>query len=402
MNPWTNRQFFKVGGIILLGCCLGLYISYIKIIWLPEFLGETKASQQTYGPAGADFALFWTVSFLALHGELTALYDSAYLEPREKELTGIQIGHAWLYPPIYLLIILPLSLLPYHASLITWLTITLAGYLLALRRICPHPLTIIWALGFPGIAANFLVGHNGFLSGALLGGGLVCLDSSPIVAGIFLGALLYKPQLGILVPLALVAAKQWKALGAMLITAACLVLVSVLVFGYDSWTAFLKNIPFAERLTDIPLYWRKMPTVFAAARLAGLGPEVAWLLQGIVSLAVLAGVGWVWSRQSSMATKASILVLGILLFTRYSFHYDYALLAIPLAWLWQEGQTTGWLSLEPLLLLCGWLWPLVGLGLSVGLAWPLGAPLLPIPLALFILVLRRNYEELRQARSPAL
>ena len=381
--------------------CLGLYISYIQMIWLPDFLGKSKVSQQTQAPAGADFALFWTASYLTLHGETAALYDHAYLGQREKELTGLPEGLAWHYPPIFLLIVLPLALLPYHASLVAWLSITLAGYLLVLRRICPHPLTIFWALGFPGIAFNFLDGHNGFLSGALLGGGLLCLNSSPVAAGILLGALLYKPQLGILVPLALVAGRQWKALGAMLATTACLALVSALVFGYASWIGFLENIPFAERLTDMPLYLRKMPTVYALTRLAGLGPKGAWILQLVFSIAVIIIVCRVWAQKSSMATKAAILVLGILLFTRHSFHYDYALLAIPLAWLWQEGQANGWFSLEPPLLLFGWIAPLLGMVLSVGLDWPLGATLFPIPLVLFGLFLRRNYAELRQVGGAA-
>jgi hypothetical protein len=381
--------------------CLGLYISYIKVIWLPDFLGKSIASQQTYGPAGTDFGLFWTASYLALHGETAAIYDPVRLEQRERELTGIPEGHAWLYPPIYLLIVLPLSLLPFHASLVAWLSITLTGYLLVLRRIFPHPLTIFWALGFPGIAINFMVGHNGFLSGALLGGGLVCLNSSPVAAGILLSALLYKPQLGVLVLLALVAGRQWKALGVMLATAACLALVSTLVFGYASWIGFLKNIPFAERLTDMTLYLRKMPTVYALTRLAGLEPKGAWILQLVFSLAVIIMVWRVWSQKSSMAVRAAILVLGTLLFTRYSFHYDYALLAIPLAWLWQEGQANGWLSWEQPLLLCGWIAPLPGMVLSVELDWPMGATLLPIPLVLFILVLRRNYKEIRQVGGAA-
>ena len=57
-------------------------------------------------------------------------------------------------------------------------------------------------------------------------------------------------------------------------------------------------------------------------------------------LAVAAMVIWTWSRQGiPLARRASVLVLGILLFTPFAFEYDLALLALPLAWLAWEWYT---------------------------------------------------------------
>ena len=84
---------------------------------------------------------------------------------------------------------------------------------------------------------------------------------------------------------------------------------------------------------------------------------------------------------------------GDSLFTRYAFIYDYAILAIPLAWLWQEGQTTGWLSLEKPLLLYGWVMPAISSLMLTTVHWPLSVLMLPTTIALFILVLRRHYVE---------
>ena len=83
--------------------------------------------------------------------------------------------------------ILPLALLPYLASLVAWLLVTLSNYLLVIRRIAPHPLTPWLALAFPGTFQNFIQGQNGFLSAALLGGGLVILDRFPLTGGMLLG-----------------------------------------------------------------------------------------------------------------------------------------------------------------------------------------------------------------------
>jgi hypothetical protein len=284
--------------------------------------------------------------------------------------------------------------MPYLASLAVWLAITLLCYILVLRRICPQPYIIFWILFFPGIAANFMVGHNGFLSGALLGGGLLFLNSSPVLAGILFGLSFYKPQLGVLIPLALLAGRRWNVLAITVISATGIGIASALIFGYDAWLGFLHNIPVAEKMTEDPSFWAKMPTIYTAARLAGTGTLLAWISQGVVMLGVIAGVYWVWSGNATAASRASILILGILLFTRYAFIYDYAILAIPLAWLWQEGQTTGWLPLEKPLLLYGWVTPALSSVMFQLVKWPLGWPMLFTTIALFILVLRRHYFEL--------
>ncbi len=356
-------------------------------------MGESPGSYKINKYIGTEFRIFWTGSYMALHGELSDIYNTAKFEETEKRLTGTEKGHVWLYPPPFLFIVLPLSLLPFLASLGLWLAVTLSCYVLILRRICPQPYVLWWMVFFPGIVSNFLVGHNGFLSGTLLGGGLLFMNRAPILAGILLGLFCYKPQLAILIPLALLAGRRWNILGISVITGAVTGIASALIFGPAIWLEFLRNLPIAAKLTDSPHYWDRMPTLYAAARAAGSGTLIAWALQGIMMLGVMAGIYWVWSGKASAATRASILLLGILLFTRYAFIYDYAILAIPLAWLWQEGQTTGWLPLEKPLLLYGWIMPAISSFMLATAHWPLSVLLLPTTAALFILVLRRHYGE---------
>jgi hypothetical protein len=399
MNRPGNHRLFNLAAVVLLGVCLGLYVTEIASTWVPGLQRESSISNKVNRWVGTEFRIFWVASFMALNGEMHDIYNPAKFTEVEKHLTDYTKGHVWLYPPTFLLMVLPLSLMPYLASLAVWLAITLLCYTLVLRRICPQPYMIVWILFFPGIAVNFFVGHNGFISGALLGGGLLFLDSSPVLAGILLALSFYKPQLGILIPLALLAGRRWKVLAITAIAAICLALASILIFGYQAWLGFLHNIPVAEKLTGTPGFWAKMPTIYTTARLAGTGTLLAWTLQGLVMGAVIAGVYWVWSVRATPACRASILILGILLFTRYAFIYDYAILAIPLAWLWQEGQTTGWLPLEKPLLLYGWFTPALS-SLMFKLAhWPLGWLMLLPTIALFILVLRRHYVELAKIRQ---
>ena len=119
---------------------------------------------------------------------------------------------------------------------------TLAGYLLIVRRIAPHHLIIWWALAFPGAFQNFGYGQNGFLSVILLGGGLLLLESNPFLGGLLLGLFSYKPHLAVLVPLALLAGRRWRALAGLLTGALGLALASLWVFGPDIWRVFLGSL----------------------------------------------------------------------------------------------------------------------------------------------------------------
>jgi hypothetical protein len=398
MNRPKNHRIFNLMALVLLGVCLGLFVAEIASTWIPGLRREASLSNSVNRWVGTEFRIFWIGSFMALHGELHDIYNLSKFKEVEKHLTDYTKGHAWLYPPTFLLMVLPLSLIPYLASLAVWLAITLTCYILVLRRICPQPYLIFWILFFPGIVLNFVVGHNGFVSGALLGGGLLLLNSSPVLAGILFGLSFYKPQLAILIPLALLAGRRWKVLAVTAASALCIALASAVIFGYQTWLGFVHNIPLAEKLTETPRYWAKMPTIYTTARLAGSGTFLAWTLQGLVMFGVVAGVYWVWSGKATPATRASILILGILLFTRYAFIYDYAILAIPLAWLWQEGQTAGWRPLEKPILLYAWFAPVLA-SLMFKLAdWPLGWFMLLATGALFILVLRRYYFELGKVK----
>ena len=94
----------------------------------------------------------------------------------------------------------------------------------------------------------------------------------------------------------------------------------------------------------------------------------------------------------SLPIRASVLVLGTLLFTPHALPYEFVLLALPLAWLGWEGHTKGWLPAEQPLLILGWLLPLFipALGMTHLQLTPL------ILVALMVMALRRGRHEFRQ------
>ena len=293
----------------------------------------------------SDFSHYWVAGRLAMAGEPAAVYDLPRLQAFGQAVGGIHVGIPWFNTPTFLMLVLPFSLVPYHAALFLWIFTTLGGYLIIMRRLAPSSQFTWLALAFPSTLLNIVYGQNGFLSVIFLGGGLVLLDRSPIAAGIFLGLMTYKPQFALLIPIALAAGRRWKPLAAMLVTSGGFIGASALLLGIDVWGAFFQKIMVMleglkggqiSAAVTLPLW--KMPTVLSAMKLIGADFLTAAVIQVIIGLAMVAIVGWVWHSNASPAIRSAILVSGTFLVTPYSFVYDNILLSIALACL-------GWLSL---------------------------------------------------------
>src|ERR1700738_4241155 len=104
-----------------------------------------------------------------------------------------------------------------------------------MRGIIGRPFGLLLALAFPVVLTNTLVGQNGFLTASLIGGMLYLMPTRPVLAGICLGLLSYKPQYGLLFPLVLIAAAEWTVLVTAAIVATAIAAASWLAFGTESW-----------------------------------------------------------------------------------------------------------------------------------------------------------------------
>lgn len=369
--------FLLLGGYLYL--ILGCYWTVAGLLTKPgltDLMGK---------PVGHDFLAFWAASHLARTGDPGAAYSLAQLHAVEQAIIGANIpAWAWNYPPSFLLMVLPLSLLPYLASLAVWVGVMLWGYLATLRRIAPHPLTPWLFLAFPGVFDNFFYGQNGFLSAVFLGSGLLLLDSHPFAGGLLLGMLSYKPQLAVLLPVALVAGRRWSALGGTMVASGALVLASWWILGPSTWAAFWHNLPFASKLMDDPVYWSKMPTIFATSRLAGANLTVAGLLQGIALGGAIAAVGWTWLHGAPLALRASVLTICIFFATPYAFEYDLALLGLAFAWLGWEEYTKDRKDGQAFLISCWLALYLASFNLTLKASWQIN-PLILLAMLFFAL-----------------
>jgi hypothetical protein len=342
-------------------------------------------------PLGTDFASFWTASQLALAGHPAAAYDIAAHHAAQTRLFGRDVGYyAFFYPPMFLWICLPLAALPYLASLGVWLGLTGAAYARVAREFLGRRGGWVTVLAFPAVLINVGHGQNGFLSAALFGGGALLLDRRPILAGMLLGCLVYKPHLGLLIPLALLAAGRWRSIAGAAAAALGLAGLSLWAFGADAWRGFLADSAIARMTLERGLVGdAKMQSVFAAVRLLHGGLGLAYAAQAVVAVGAGAALVACQRRAFRHPAEGPALVAAALLASPFLLDYDLILLAIPLAWLLAQGLESGFRPWEKIILAAGFMVP----ALSRTLATAVGVPTGPLVVAAVLwLVLRRWLE----------
>jgi len=373
--------------LILAGVSLGLYAYFLWGVWGPVLKSHAILAPRLSEPIALDYMQYWTASHLTLAGEPGSVYNVGRFTEVETGFLGLG-GHPWPYPPTALLIAWPLALIPYIPSLFLWLGVTIGLYFFVLYRTAPHPLTLFWAMGFLGVFQNVYFGQNGFLSAALLGGGLLLIERRPFLAGAILGLLTYKPHLAALVPLALLAGRRWRGLSGFAASAVGLALAGVVFFGVEVWELFLRNASnTVDNLYAQSSWLEKMPTMFAGVHMAGFGVAAAWMAQAPCMLIAAALVVWAWRGPASPAVRAASLAVGVLLFPPHLWFYDLPILTIALAWIGWEGYAQGFTPWEKLLLLCAWVAPYAAYLLLACLKWPTGSLYL-VPT--IILIVRRR------------
>src|SRR5271166_3238234 len=195
-------------------------------------------------PVYQDFTNMFVAGWEALHGHAASVYDPAeHLKAQDGLMgTGHSLYSIWPYPPIYFLILAPLAVLPYLVACFAFELGTLLGLVVVVYSIVRRRPAIALVLASPFTFWNLLAGQSGFLTASLLGAALLFLGRRPVLAGIFIGCLSYKPQWGILIPVALVAAGQWRAFASAAVTPAVLAGASIAAFGTGAWEAFPREL----------------------------------------------------------------------------------------------------------------------------------------------------------------
>jgi alpha-1,2-mannosyltransferase len=355
-------------------------------------LGWVAASRggldPTGKPLGTDFTSFWSASKLALSGVPALAYDVSAHHAQQTALFERDNGYAaFFYPPIFLLICLPLAQLPYLASLAAWLTATGALYWRMARGWLGEAFGVMPIFAFPAVLTNIGHGQNGFLSAALFGAGGLWLERRPILAGLCLGALAYKPHLGIMIPIALAIAGRWRTFAAAGAAVLALSAASYGLFGPETWRGFLADSAMARSALERGLVGDgKMQSAFAAVRLWGGGVGLAYGVQAAVAATAAAALLWLQRRVPNSGAEGPAMIVAALLASPFLLDYDLVVLAAPLAWMVREGAAKGFLSWEKLALLAAFVLPAVARTLATEARLPVAPAVMA---GLLVAILRR-------------
>jgi hypothetical protein len=351
-----------------------------------------------------DFTAFWIAAIQALRGNTAPLYDPMRLMEIQAAVVGpkafLGAYPNFPYPPIFFLIMAPLAMLPCAAAFLIFEFVTLLGYAAVVFVIVRLPSAIALALASPFAFWNFGMGQTGFLRASLVGAALLALERRPVLSGVFVGCLTFKPQFGLLFPIALAAAKQWRAFASAVITAAILAGVSVAAFGVGPWAAFPRQLSaqagdYLLRANPIPSSnWMVSQTMYGMLHALHASAALAWFAQGCAAAGAAAIVWAVWRSRMRYPLKAAVLSASPLLVTPYGWAYDMTVIAIPLAFLAKDQLRCGLLRGEQTILIA--LFAACALIVVRGGKLPLGPVVI---IGLLGLILRRAFGD---GREPAL
>jgi hypothetical protein len=372
-GAWLTERRMRDYSIILL--------VYYFLIFLVVFLTAHGDLDTANRPIGTDFSQVWVAGRSALAGHPESAFNVVTHAAAMERVFGHGTPfYGWHYPPYFLMIATVLALLPYLPALIVWQASTLALYGFAMTRIVRRWPALLCALAFPAVYVNLGHGHNGFLTAALLSFGCLWLERRDCLAGVMFGLVAYKPQFGVVVPVALLACGAWRSIVAGAVTVAVMTAATIAWFGVGVWRAFVDNLAFTRQvvLEEGNTGWAKIQSVFSAVRMQGGSVGLAYGAQSVVSLVVLGLVGWLWYSPADRRLKAAALLPAALLTTPYCLDYDMMLLGPAIAFMASVILERGARSWEITGLAAVWVAPLVArvggeaLHLPIGLAAILG------------------------------
>jgi hypothetical protein len=251
-------------------------------------------------------------------------------------------SYPFAYPPSFILVVWPLGQLPGAVACMALALVSLPLYLWATVGTKWCSPALVAALAAPTTAIAIVSGQSGLLAAALLAGGMRLAAPNPVAGGVLLGCLTYKPQLGLLVPVALVAARLWRTLAITGLTAILLVALTSILFGAAVWPSWAASLPgfrrqFAAESSDIV---HLMPTVLAALSQNGVAPATAQLAQSVATAAA-AAIVWTLFRSGPRLLAGAGLLVAAFLATPYAFVYDMPILATAVIWVVAERHRAG-------------------------------------------------------------
>ena len=310
------------------------------------------------GVIGGDYLAFWTSAKAFVQGHALSMYDREAFEAAMSSVSGLERHFMmWQYPPTAFFIIAPLGFFDYIAGYVFWMGATFAALIFALKSIDLSWREVIILVFAPMSLLVMDTGQISFLTTALMILAVFFPGSRPILAGVAAGLLTFKPHLGVLIPLAYLAAGCWRAFAAAAVTSVVVLLSSLAVFGLDGWILFYDSVTriYTDYMYDggstPPKY---MTTLMSQMRLLEIDQSVAATAHYIFAAFLAFLVVIVWRMCPDIHLRAALICSAAILVTPYAYSYELVILVAPAAALVVQARSTGWLIFERPALILGW------------------------------------------------
>lgn len=328
---------------------------------------------------GSDLSVLWTAAQITSLEDLQLAYSAdVFSTAAAQPYWGGAAGNPYqyfAYPPHFLLFLWPIGQVPYVFAFFIYALINP----LILAAVVWAAFQRSWyAAGFvvlaPAAFFSLWVGQTGTLACALLIGGMAFLERRPILAGILIGLLTFKPPLGVIIPFALLAGRYWRTFISAVLTVVALLLLSIAVHGTEVWITYFTSVPdrHLELYTSAQsLITNLVPTVFRASSILGFGDTAGLVAQGLVAAVVLACAMWAFHSRRDLGLNCALLFSGTLLVSPFGHIYDLSMVSAAVFLLLQDMALRGAHRGERMIAVVAWLLPfpvyfLNGAGLPIG------------------------------------
>lgn len=342
--------------VVVLGTSLTLFFCIVVVA--TAFIVTSQDGVRTLG---SDFRVFWAAARLFLAGSPLAALDHATLTAEYNTVT--EDWMPWLYPPGYLLLVAPFGVMPYAYAFLAMTVLSILAIALASRPFVGGVKPVWAAMTLaPAYLPTLIIGQNSLVWLSVLLAALAALRSGrAVVAGVLIGCLTLKPQLGLMIPFALLAAGQWRTLFAATGTAIALAVLPTLVVGLEYWPRLAEVMAeHADRMVLLVNDLVLTVSPFSLATLMGLSTSTALVLQGGMTALAALSVFLFWrSGRIGFDAKAALLLIAILLSAPYLWYYEAAMMAAIGLFMVRAGIVT---TSPPHLVLLVLLW--IGAGLQ--------------------------------------
>ena len=201
-----------------------------------------------------DFTFYVVAARIGVTHGWPSIYDlklqQAGLDALGSGITVAQLAR-YISPPPVAWAALPLTALPYPVAYWTWSALLLAALGLTWYWAAPGAgrarlIFLVAAVGWLPVIYGLQLAQPGMFVALGVAGSYALLRANrPWAAGVALGAIVFKPQLAFLVPLALLAARRNRAFAGSAIAVGVLAAASALALGPNGVSSYLDRLTFA-------------------------------------------------------------------------------------------------------------------------------------------------------------